>query len=162
MYEIAAEVAKEQGARMVLDIGCGGAFKLIKHFGHLKTCGMEVEPTVSWLRKTYPGRCWKTAGRPISHPYDMVICSDVIEHVEDPDALLGVIKSAIPKRIVISTPCRELIPGADPLGPPRNPSHIREWTFEEFGAYLSEHFEVLSHEVCTPEQFTQVAVCRMR
>ena len=160
VYVKAAELATQQNVRSILDIGCGSAYKLLKHLGHLTTCGVDVEPTLSWLKETYPDRLWVP---PNGHylRYDMVVCSDVIEHVEDPDELLNSIKSAYPKVIVISTPDRSMLK-ADQNGPPNNLSHIREWSMPELNAYLSDHFEVLEHYIVNEEQCTQLAVCRMK
>ncbi|WP_408907376.1 hypothetical protein [Streptomyces albidoflavus] len=37
---------------------------------------------------------------------------------------------------VLSTPARECRSGYDAPGPPRNPSHVREWASDEFQALL--------------------------
>lgn len=122
------------------------------------TCGVEVEPTLSYLKDAYPNRLWRPP-QCVMLSYDMVICADVIEHVEDPVGLLESIKSARPKIAVISTPERTLIPGADPLGPPRNIHHRLEWTRDEFAQLLADHFSVIEHYT-DPEQYAQVAVVR--
>ncbi len=159
VYAKAAELATQHGVRSVLDIGCGSGYKLLKHLGHLNTCGVDVEPTLSWLKENYPDRLWR---EPNNHylMYDLVVCSDVIEHVDDPDQLLAGIKSAKPKWVIISTPDRSMLK-ADQNGPPRNLSHIREWNFDEFRAYLSDHFDVVEHYIVNEEQCTQLAVCRL-
>lgn len=160
VYQLAHELATAYGFRTVLDIGCGSGFKLMKYFRDFTTCGVEVEPTLSWLKEQYPDRLWMTLGE-VSLAYDMVICSDVIEHVADPDALLESIKRARPKRIVISTPDRLMLK-CDQMGPPNNLSHVREWSFTEFSLYLYDHFDVITHYICNEEQCTQVAVCELK
>lgn len=46
-----------------------------------------------------------------TNPFDLIICSDVIEHIEDPDILLNYIKSFAGKEtyIIISTPERDIL-----------------------------------------------------
>jgi hypothetical protein len=38
---------------------------------------------------------------------------------------------------VLSTPARDKRAGAEHLGPPFNPSHVREWTQTEFRAFVA-------------------------
>ena len=160
VYELAHQLAIAYGLGTVLDIGCGSGFKLMKYFEHFYTCGVEVEPTLSWLRSKYAGRLWRGTHEELGD-YRLVICSDVIEHVADPDALLEKIKRVRPKKIVISTPDRSML-DCDQAGPPRNLAHCREWSREEFGGYLSEHFNVISHYIISQEQCTQVAVLELK
>lgn len=157
VYLEADALATREGLASVLDIGCGSGYKLLANFPGLNTCGVEIEPTLSWLRSTYPEREWR-APEEVSGSWDLVVCSDVIEHVADPDSLLESIKAVDPKWVVLSTPDRSLIQGADPLGPPKNKAHIREWDFAEFGAYVSLHFDIVRHFISNREQATQVVI----
>lgn len=156
VYRLAKKVAMKEGLKTVLDVGCGSGYKLLKYFKRFPTVGSEVEPTLSWLKERYPDRAWLPLDG-LALKYDLVISADVIEHVPDPDALLEMIKRVHPKRVVISTPDRSMLV-CDQQGPPRNICHIREWSFDEFGMYLSEHFNVIRHYICNEEQCTQVAV----
>jgi hypothetical protein len=137
----------------VWDIGTGSGFKLLKYFNDVKTLGTDLTPTVDWLKKTYPDKEWSDSFD-VFHGYDMIICSDVIEHIPDPDPLLDTIEAANPKLIVFSTPDRMLFPkGHD--GPPDNICHVREWTTFEFGDYISSRFQVLDHFISNEKQATQ-------
>jgi len=156
VYALAAKVAAENGLSSVLDIGCGSGEKLIEFLGHLAVCGVEVEPTLSKLRDKYPSGAWMPPDG-FFLTYDLVVCSDVIEHVDDPMTIIGSIRKASPKFIVMSTPDRLLVPGAKTLGPPVNKHHVREWTFSEFNEFVSSHFRVVQH-LSIPEQFAQVVV----
>lgn len=142
----------------VLDIGCGSGFKLMKYFGGYNTeaVGVEVEPTLSWLRATYPHREWSD-GIPYGR-WDLVMCSDVIEHVKDPDALLDSIADTDFKYLVISTPASDLLGHGTELGPPRNIHHAREWTQEGFKQYISSRFEVVEQVIF--DSATQVIVAK--
>ena len=69
----------------------------------------------------------------------VVICADVIEHVTDPSVLaakLSMMLEAGALAVLISTPEREVAHGLWALGPPPNPSHVREWTIRELAAFL--------------------------
>lgn len=130
----------------VLDVGTGSGFKLMKHFSHLDTLGIDVEPNYSFLLNQYPDRRWEYAdySKKPEH-FDIVICADVLEHVLDPDILMQYIKDATPNAIILSTPARELLsiywPEHKPSGPPLNYTHIREWTTGEFENYVNKWFK---------------------
>lgn len=149
------------GLKNVLDIGCGSAFKLLKYFQEVESTGVEIEPTLTYLRSKYPDGRWINPEMERGE-FDMVICADVIEHVENPEELITLINSIKSRFIVFSTPDRSLIQGADQLGPPRNLHHVREWSFDEFGEYISDHFDVLAHFISNREQATQVIVCTQK
>jgi hypothetical protein len=76
----------------------------------------------------------------------MVIASDIIEHLENPDDLMSYIRKLRPRYIVISTPDRNLMRYPESHhGPPMNTAHIREWSFAELRAYVDQFFAVKEH-----------------
>ena len=49
----------------VVDIGSGSGFKLVKYLSkEFETIGIETEPAISHLRKTYPDQVWIDSGKP--------------------------------------------------------------------------------------------------
>jgi SAM-dependent methyltransferase len=176
VYVAANEIVRSEKYTSVLDVGCGRGFKLVKHFSDMKTLGLDLRPTVEWLTENYPAHNWQVIDP--EHPpqgYDLLVCADVIEHVKDPDALLEFIKGASPKKIVISTPDRNLLDELfykwylqkDPAwtgfnGPPFNRCHLREWSFAEFNNYISAHFEIERHFHACREKACQCIVAHAR
>lgn len=156
VYAYARRVAGKFNFHSVVDIGCGSGFKLLKHFTGLKTVGLDVPETVAWLKANRPEGAW--CSMPFSgkiEGYDFAICSDVIEHLLDPDALINFIIASNFKRFVISTPARENCREQD--GPPQNVHHVREWTSQEFKAYLkSFDLAVANHVVEGNCQYVEV------
>lgn len=150
VYVVARALAK-RGDR-ILDIGTGSGFKLLKYFGDFDTTGLDLSPTLMWLTDAYPRRKWGISDLDDLSPkeYEVVICSDVIEHIPDPDDLLAYLKSIKSRVIVLSTPEREIVRG-DHLGPPKNPAHFREWTLQELNDYLGREFNIESHFVSNPD-----------
>jgi len=159
VYLFALGLMKKNNYSTVIDVGCGSGFKLMTYFSEYKTIGYEVEPCLSMLREKYPKRIWIDSGeaeRDFNYSDiragDILICSDVIEHIIDPSKLLNYLKEFDTRYIVLSTPCREVlcndaklssIYGGSVNGPPINGAHVREWTMKEFIEFTSEHFNVL-------------------
>lgn len=160
VYEHARAVLHRLGLRKVVDVGCGSGFKLLKFFSEYEAVGVDLPPTVAWLRQRYPMGHWVENGAPNPHG-QIVICSDVIEHLPNPDDLLDYIDACQPEVVVLSTPARELLPFKDTQdGPPRNVHHVREWTMAELKTYIGRRWNV-AHQFST-EVATQVVECYPR
>ena len=149
--------------RRIVDLGCGSGFKLMKYFGPLDTVGYEIPPALDFLRATYPGKTWADSSdlASISLSADVLICSDVIEHLLDPTPLLQKLALAKVHYIFLSTPALDLLAdrGLSPrLGPPTNQSHVNEWTTQEFKNLVACYLHIIDHAVVNVEQCTQLIV----
>lgn len=161
VYKLAGDLASAMNNPTILDVGCGSGSKLINMLGNYSTVGIEIEPTYSWLVKTYPKRKWllydPVATRGIQA--DIVICADVIEHISNPDELMIFLNTLQFKYLVISTPERDRIFGTNDYGPPQNTFHYREWNAEEFAKYISRWFVIHQQYVFDDKSITQAIVC---
>jgi SAM-dependent methyltransferase len=173
VYSFCKKLTDSNNLKSVLDLGCGSGYKLIKYFSELDTLGIETEPCYSFLNETYPDRKWLLSGDPsksfpdVDISSELVICSDVIEHIIDPDSLLNFISSLDFKYLVISTPDREVLKRFNgyedcEFGPPLNMAHVREWSFEELKSYLSEKFEVVSGHHCEIQTECMFFLCKRK
>lgn len=167
VYLRAAAIAGAIHARTVYDVGCGSGYKLVHYLGEYDTTGFDVPETLEFLRRTYPERKWEHAPfADRSHaPADLVICSDVIEHVLDPDELMNFLVALSSKWIVLSTPDRDReypVLSRYRLGPPHTDHHIREWSFREFRRYVERFVDVHEHVHSNPAHSTQMIVGRVR
>jgi hypothetical protein len=128
----------------VLDWGCGSGQKLIEFFGHFDTLGADVDYRLPVLQGRYPDRQWSVC--PVIVDHDVVLCVDVIEHLDDPLHLIRRFAVGRWRHLIIATPDRDLVAqhkyrrGRDRLrqrqGPPLNRWHAREWTAAEFAQLL--------------------------
>ena len=89
---------------------------------------------------------------------DRVICSEVIEHVHDPDGLLDEIHRVLKPggRSVLTTPIRM-------TETPEDPNHIREWFPSEFQALIhASRLKLIHHEEIVPAATPEVFFWRPR
>lgn len=167
VYEYAKQVAQENGYTKVVDVGCGSGYKLIHNFAaDFEFIGLDILDTYENLLEKYPQYQWANSLK-VNYAElegDLVICSDVIEHVLDPVELLNKIKTIQgAKRLVISTPDRLLARGWFDFGPPMNPTHVREWNGKEFATFMqAQGFKVLSHQISNYAQHTQLMLCEIQ
>jgi len=175
VYFAACVLSNIHQYKTIGDVGCGSGYKLLKYFKECNTIGFEIQPTLDFLQKAYPYREWCISDfstKPARQECELIICSDVIEHVEDPDQLLSWIDQFNFQYLVISTPDRDRLihvwtdscygPQSQ-SGPPVNITHIREWNFKEFEKYVSQYFDIVDHFHCTREFYGQVVVaCKKR
>lgn len=165
VYRLANRIAVERKYRSVVDFGCGSGFKLMKYFAGFETVGYEVDPALSFLRQAYPDRCWRDGADDSRLAGDMLICSDVIEHLANPIGLLERMRDSPVRTIILSTPALEILAERGQslrLGPPDNRSHLNEWTTREFRDFCDMHLKVLNHMVVSAAQGTQLIVAQPR
>ena len=135
VYTFASKVILEKGLISTLDIGCGRGTKLLKYIYPICNDmeGIDIKAFNMWLTDDIE--------KPTLVPkrkFELIICSDVVEHLVDPDKLFPYIKKfSNPETfIVISTPERDAVRGKGHFGPPPNGSHVREWNKNEFENYI--------------------------
>ena len=162
VYQRAAYLMQEHHWQTVLDIGCGSGYKLAHYLGHFDATGVDFSPAIDQAMVDHPQHTWINAEDFIAahHQADMIICADVLEHVEDPDAF---IKSVISVRgwkcILISTPERNKRRGRLHYGPPPNPAHYREWSMPELKRFIQRYSPVHTIEMINEQQATQLVTC---
>jgi 2-polyprenyl-3-methyl-5-hydroxy-6-metoxy-1,4-benzoquinol methylase len=155
VYAFAKHVLIKSKARKVVDVGCGVATKLMKLIHPLtkEIVGVDREEAIEICRDNYEGGTFivdDLENPQVEHgPYDLVICSDVIEHLFNPDILVTYIKKISHKDtlIIFSTPERDILRGKGCMKSEK-PDHVREWNRKEFKAYLEDRgFQIMVHRL---------------
>ena len=135
------------GCTHLIDLGCGNAQKLVNHYPKYDIIGIDFKDNIKKCKEKYNFGTWidfdfeKPNTLNISNEIlqkSIIVCADVIEHLENPTHLLNLIHEFldVAPLCIISTPERDLKRGSDHFGPPLNPHHIREWNMIEFDTLL--------------------------
>lgn len=154
VYKFVSEYMKN-GRNTLVDIGCGVGKKLMyvnEQNPSVNIIGVDQSDAIEYCKQNYKFGTWLIDDIEDSRlsefvSADLVISSDVIEHLRNPNLLLDYVKRWLREDgiFIVSTPERDLLRGKNCMTCP-NQYHVREWNFSEFETYLeSQGFEVLKH-----------------
>lgn len=147
VYAYASALIRTRHVRRCIDVGCGVGTKLhqLKQ-SHLRVqfAGIDQASAIEHCRRMFGPDGWyvddlENPDPALSHlTGDLVICADVIEHVENPDRVLDYLNTRLAPGgvILLSTPERDALRGTNCNTCP-NAHHVREWNAAELAAYLS-------------------------
>lgn len=127
----------------LLDVGCGDGvalYLLSKSSPHLELYGVEpVKEALEVAKRKIP-KAYIEEGRADKLPFednffDIIISSDVIEHVADPDKMLEEIRRVAKDgaKIIVGTPIKH-------SKTPLDHNHVQEFFAEDFQILMSQHF----------------------
>ncbi len=147
VYRLAALVARRLGCDRIIDVGCGRAQKLAALYPEFSITGVDYGDNIRFCRQQHRFGQWIEAD--LEQPFtvkapparlrrSVVVCSDVIEHLIDPTALLRTLRDLVrhAPAVILSTPERDRTRGMDDPGPPKNRAHVREWNLRELESLL--------------------------
>ena len=92
--------------------------------------------------------------------FDLVLCTEVLEHVSQPEVLLAEVHRLTRKYVLLSVPdepyfrAGNLLRGKHVRRLGNDPEHLFNWTAGEFVGLVREHFEIL--EIRRPFPWTMV------
>lgn len=141
----------------VLEIGCGEGVLLYNMAHSLdgkKVAAIDIdEKEIETARKNIPfaeprvGSAYKL---PFADgQFDLVICCEVMEHLEDPKKALEEIQRVSKKYCVLSVPNEpvwcllNMARGAHLLSLGNTPGHINHWSSRAFKKFVGNYFEVV-------------------
>jgi len=154
--------------KSILDVGAGEGFTLQKlkdnKIGE-KLEGIEYMDEAIKLGKHYHPDITIKKGDIYKLPYkdnsfDVVICSEVMEHLEDPEKALKELKRVTKKYLLLSVPnepfftIQRIFRGKNVLKLGDHPEHIQHWSNKSFEKFVSGQLTIV--KVKTPLPWTFV------
>jgi 2-polyprenyl-3-methyl-5-hydroxy-6-metoxy-1,4-benzoquinol methylase len=168
------QLVERTGAREAHEVGCGEGELSIR----LARRGIRVRSTDAFPQVLEEAR--RRAGAagmgiafeaapveqlsPDQHAAELVVCCEVLEHLEDPERALGILAGLARPWLIASVPREPLwralnlarLSYVGELG--NTPGHLNHWSKREFERFLGGRFEVV--EVRNPLPWT-MALCRV-
>lgn len=144
VYLLAAKLAKKNGFKRAIDIGCGPATKTKSILAPvINEIVLIDQPNCEVLTKNiFPQAHFISANLEecdvkLSHTSDLIICADVLEHLFNPIPCLKFALDHLSQSgiAIFSTPERDILRGTDCMTSP-HAAHVREWNQFEFKQLL--------------------------
>jgi 2-polyprenyl-3-methyl-5-hydroxy-6-metoxy-1,4-benzoquinol methylase len=155
----------------ILEVGCGEGFisrMLIERFPGARFLGTDLSAeVVETARRLNPGTDFEPCSiyelESLSRRFDLVVGSEVLEHLEEPRTALRSMSRVCRNRLFVSVPREPLwrvlnlarLKYFTALG--NTPGHVQHWSTGEFLEFLRGEVVVEAHR--TPLPWTQ-ALCR--
>lgn len=152
-YNSFFKVIKPLKAKRVLDVGCGEGFTLKKlQDRKIGVNNVGIDNSTDAIRlgkKIYPdlnlqkGNIYDINFKDKS--FDLVLCTEVLEHLDDPDKAIEEMKRVSSKYLLFSVPNEPFFMGAHLIKGQylksfgNHPEHINHWTFWGFERMLEKH-----------------------
>lgn len=162
-------------AREVIEVGCGeGYLSLLMAESGRHVRGIDISPDIITLAKRnaeVAGQAIRFEARsvydldPARDSAELVVCCEVLEHVEDPERALRILATLAKPYVIVSVPrepiwrCLNVLRGKYLSDFGNTPGHIQHWSRRGFLELLDRHLDIL--EVRAPLPWT-MALCRAR
>jgi len=141
----------------VLDVGCGEGVLLAHIREHLvgkRVFAMDIDPIeIETAKKNIPfancivGSIYKLPF--VNHEFDLVMCTEVLEHLNAPSLALQEIRRVTPRYCILSVPNEpvwrflNIARGAYITNFGNTPAHVNHWSSMSFQQYVSDYFQII-------------------
>jgi 2-polyprenyl-3-methyl-5-hydroxy-6-metoxy-1,4-benzoquinol methylase len=162
------EQIKQLKPDSILDVGAGEGFTLealrkqklakklegIEYMDDAITLGKKMHPQVT-IKK---GNIYELPYKPNS--FDVVICTEVLEHLDEPNKALEELKRVTKKYIILSVPneplftIQRILRGKNVLKLGAHPEHIQHWSSGAFEKFVSSQLQIIDSK--TPLPWTMI------
>lgn len=170
-YDELSEVVGSTSCTTLLDAGCGEGFVvdfLAREYPDLKITGVDIsDEAIAYAKEHFGERARFRKGSVFKLPFsdksfDAVLCSEVLEHVEDPNLAVAELKRVARQHVIITVPLEPYFQWLNNmsqwlrLGPAAD--HVNFWTSTTFQAFIRAHFD---DPQFSWKQFYQIAVAKV-
>lgn len=169
-HETVASLVDLTGARAALDAGCGEGFAL-RHIAHgrdLTLVGLDASPEALLVARQLSPEQRFVGGNVLALPFppgsfDLVLCMEVLEHLDDPARGLAELRRTSREWLLLSVPNEPLFRGANfmrgknvrALG--NDPGHVNHWSATSFARFVSQQCDIVRLETSFP---WTIALCK--
>lgn len=149
-----AELLRRSGAQTVLDAGCGEGFvadHLKAALPHLRITGLDASAdAVEYAREHHAHAASYHVGSVYALPFDddafdLVLCSEVLEHLDRPDEALAELRRVARRHVAVTVPLEPVFDALARLnlrlGIGGDPGHVNFWTRQSFERFVGRHFD---------------------
>jgi ubiquinone/menaquinone biosynthesis C-methylase UbiE len=167
--KVLLEQIKQLHPGSILDVGAGEGFTLemlrinktanklegIEYMDDAIALGKKLHPQVS-IKK---GDIYKLPYQ--ANAFDLIICTEVLEHLEDPEKALSELKRVTKKYLIISVPneplftIQRILRGKNVMKLGAHAEHIQHWTSGAFEKFVRKQMKIIDSE--TPLPWTMIA-----
>jgi ubiquinone/menaquinone biosynthesis C-methylase UbiE len=162
------EQVKKLKPDSILDVGAGEGFTLEmfrKNKIGKKIEGIEYMDDAFILAKQLHPKVSIKKGNIYELPYkkdsfDIVVCTEVLEHLDDPGKALQELKRVTKKYLIVSVPNEPLftiqrfLRGKNMLKLGDHPEHLQHWKSESFKKFVEKQMQVIDYK--TPLPWTMI------
>lgn len=153
VMEVLYKLVESTNPKTVLDAGCGEGF--VSHYlamrnGSMSITGVDVQAqAIEFAKKefgeTVTYRLGSLYALPFSdNSFDTVLCSQVLEHVDDVETAVAELKRVARRFVVITVPREPYFKFANDFARAirfsEDPGHVNFWTSSDFQIFMRVHF----------------------
>ena len=153
------EMLEEANPETILDAGCGEGFVvdyLAQRNSAFKLTGVDVsEGALAYAREHYGEHATFRKGSVYKLPFsdnsfDAVLCSEVLEHLDEPLKAVGELKRVARSTVLITVPREPYFKWLNDMGRAigvsLDPGHVNFWTKRSFQDFINAHFDEAEFE----------------
>ena len=153
------EMLMEPEPQRVLDAGCGEGFAtqyLAQQHPDLHLTGVDLsEEAVAYANEHFGAYAQFRQGSVYKLPFsenafDVVLCSEVLEHLDEPERAVAELKRVARSHVLITVPREPYFKWLNDLGRlmriSPDPGHVNFWTKETFPAFVGKHFDQVEYD----------------
>jgi 2-polyprenyl-3-methyl-5-hydroxy-6-metoxy-1,4-benzoquinol methylase len=162
--QLLLEQIKQLKPESILDVGAGEGFTLemirlskvtkkiegIEYMDEAINLGKKINPKV----KIKKGDIYKLPYK--TNSFDLIICTEVLEHLENPKKALTELKRVAKKYIILSVPneplftFQRIMRGKNILKFGAHPEHIQHWSTEKFERFVAKQIKIIDLKTPLP------------